>query len=110
MSDLVVGVLGVGAVSPLGQDDGLHVSPVQAAALLRVSGQLRRRVVVLEGGDGEDKHGFEWRFLAITECLSPILPELNRLRQLNFLRGSQKYEERRQNDGYRNTSEREVKV
>lgn len=37
-SDLFQGLLDEGAVSPLGQDDGLHVFPVQAAALGSVQG------------------------------------------------------------------------
>lgn len=53
VSDLVVGVLDVGAVSPLGQDDGLHMFPVQTATLCTVSRWLRRGVVVLEGGNRE---------------------------------------------------------
>ena len=52
-SHLVVGVWDEGAVSPLGEDDGLHVFPVQAATLWRVSRRLRRGVVVLEGGNSE---------------------------------------------------------
>lgn len=49
VSHLVVGVLEVGAVSPLSQDDGLHVFSVQTSALCNVSSWLQRRVVVLEG-------------------------------------------------------------
>lgn len=51
ISDLVVGIWDVGAVSPLGQDDGLHVFPVQTATLWSVSRQLRRGEVVLVGGN-----------------------------------------------------------
>lgn len=50
MSDLVVGLLDVGAVPPLCQHDGLHMSPVQTVTLWSVSGRLRGGVVVLEGG------------------------------------------------------------
>lgn len=50
-TDLVVGVLDVGAVSPLGQDDGLHVLAVQAAALGTVCSRLRRGEFVLGGGN-----------------------------------------------------------
>lgn len=50
-SDLVVGIWDVGAVSPLGQDDGLHVFPVQTATLWSVSRQLRGGEVVLVGGN-----------------------------------------------------------
>lgn len=53
VSDLVVGILDVGAVSPLGQDDGLHVFPVQTATLRSVSRWLGRGEVVLEGGNRE---------------------------------------------------------
>lgn len=48
-SHLFQWLLDESAVSPLGQDDGLHVFPVQAAALGSVEGQLGRRVVVLRG-------------------------------------------------------------
>ena len=51
VSHLVVGLLDVGAVSPLGQDDGLQVLPVQTATLRSISWRLRRRQVVLEGGN-----------------------------------------------------------
>lgn len=49
-SYLVVEVQYVGAVSPLGQDDGLYMLPVQTAALRSVSSarQRRRGVVVLQ--------------------------------------------------------------
>lgn len=47
-SDLFQRLLDEGAVSPLGQDDGLHVFPVQAAALGSVQMQLGRGVVVLQ--------------------------------------------------------------
>lgn len=53
VSHLVGGVLDVGAVPPLGQDDGLHRFPVQTATLWNIAGRLRRRVVVLEGGHRE---------------------------------------------------------
>lgn len=53
VSHLVVGVWDVGAVSPLGQDDGLHRFSVQTATLCNISGLLRRGVVVLEGGNRE---------------------------------------------------------
>lgn len=49
-SDLFQRLLDEGAVSPLGQDDGLHVFPVQAAALGSVQMQLGRGVVVLQEG------------------------------------------------------------
>lgn len=49
-SDLFQRLLDEGAVSPLGQDDGLHVFPVQAAALGGVQMQLGRGVVVLQEG------------------------------------------------------------
>lgn len=49
-SDLFQRLLDEGAVSPLGQDDGLHVFPVQAAALGSVEMQLGRGVVVLQEG------------------------------------------------------------
>lgn len=48
-SDLFQWLLDKSAVSPLGQDDGLHMLPVQAAALGSVQGQLGRGVVVLRG-------------------------------------------------------------
>lgn len=51
VSDLVVRVLDVDAVSPLGEDDGLDVFPVQAATLQSVPRRLGRGVVVLEGGE-----------------------------------------------------------
>lgn len=47
-SDLFQRLLDEGAVSPLGQDDGFHVLPVQAAALGGVQMQLGRGVVVLQ--------------------------------------------------------------
>lgn len=48
MSDLVNGIVDVGAVSPLGQDDGIHVFPVQTATLWSVSRRFGGGEVVLE--------------------------------------------------------------
>lgn len=53
VSDLVGRFWDVGAVSPLGQYDGVHVFPVQAASLWNVSRELGKGVVVLAGR----KHG-----------------------------------------------------
>lgn len=49
VSDLVGRFWDVGAVSPLGQYNGVHVFPVQAASLWNVSRELRKGVVVLVG-------------------------------------------------------------
>lgn len=50
--DLVIRLQDEGAVSPLGQNDGLHILPVQTATLLRVSRRLRWGEFILRGGGG----------------------------------------------------------
>lgn len=68
-SHLLCGLLEVGAVSPLGQDNGLHVFPVQAAGFGNVSWKLGWGDVVLcvcvcmwgEGEWGEGDGGFRNR-------------------------------------------------
>lgn len=50
-SNLFVGLLQVGAVSPLGQDDRLHLFSVQTVTLGGVSAWLRGGEVELEGGN-----------------------------------------------------------
>lgn len=52
-SDLVVGLLEVGAVSPLSQDDRLHLFSVQTVTFWSVSTRLGRGGDVLEGGNEE---------------------------------------------------------
>lgn len=47
-TDLLVGLQDVGAVSPLGQDDGRREFSVQASTLGGLCGRLRGGVVVLE--------------------------------------------------------------